>query len=120
MSKRLEFPRKTKAAIINRAAGKCEKCEAALKPSEGEVDHILSCALGGEPTMANGRLICRVCHREKTASDIRAIRKSDRQRDKSTGAVRPKRSIKSPPSVKNGDRPAKQSPPYRSLYEVKP
>ena len=95
MSKRMEFTRKVKAQIIARANGKCEKCSAMLKVGEGEVDHILPCALGGEATVANGRLLCRVCHIEKTADDIRRVRKSDRQRDKSTGAVRPKSALAS-------------------------
>lgn len=93
MSKRIEFTRKDKAKIIARANGKCEKCSAILKTGEGEVDHILPCALGGEATVANGRLLCRVCHIEKTAGDIKAIRKSDRQRDKASGAVRPKSAL---------------------------
>lgn len=93
MSKRIEFSRKIKAQIIARANGKCEKCSAMLKTGEGEVDHILPCALGGEATVANGRLLCRVCHVEKTAGDIKAIRKSDRQRDKASGAVRPKSAL---------------------------
>ena len=93
MSKRIEFTRKVKAQIIARANGKCEKCSAMLKTGEGEVDHILPCALGGEATMANGRLLCRVCHIEKTAGDIKTIRKSDRQRDKASGAVRPKSAL---------------------------
>lgn len=93
MSKRMEFSRKIKAQIIARANGKCEKCSAILKTGEGEVDHILPCALGGEATVANGRLLCRVCHVEKTADDIRRVRKSDRQRDKASGAVRPKSSL---------------------------
>ena len=93
MSKRMEFSRKIKAQIIARANGKCEKCSAMLKTGEGEVDHILPCALGGEATVANGRLLCRVCHVEKTAGDIKAIRKSDRQRDKASGAVRPKSAL---------------------------
>ena len=93
---RLEFSRKTKKAIIDRAAGNCEKCKAVLKPGEGEVDHILPCALGGEATVANGRLICRQCHKDKTAADVRQIRKSDRQRDKASGAIRPRGKIKSP------------------------
>src|SRR5690606_19092516 len=66
---RVEFSRKVKAAIIKRAGGKCEKCNAALKAGEGEVDHILPCALGGEATVANGRLLCRVCHKAKTHTD---------------------------------------------------
>lgn len=92
---RVEFSRKVRAAIIARAKGRCERCDAALKPGEGEVDHILPAALGGEASIANGRLLCRVCHREKTATDIRRTRKADRQKDKGTGAVRPKQAIKS-------------------------
>lgn len=93
MSKRMEFTRKDKAKIIARANGKCEKCSAILKTGEGEVDHILPCALGGEATVANGRLLCRICHVEKTADDIRRVRKSDRQRDKASGAVRSKSAL---------------------------
>lgn len=123
MGKRLEFSRKTRQAIITRAAGSCEKCSAVLKPSEGEVDHILPCALGGEPTIANGRLLCRVCHTEKTAGDVRQIRKSDRQRDKASGAIRPAAKIKSAgfPSRPQRD-PNKGLPPLprNSLYEAKP
>ena len=86
---RREFSRKVRAAIIARANGRCEACDAVLKPSEGEVDHILPCALGGKPEAANGRLLCRQCHAGKTATDIRQVRKADRQRDKGTGAIRP-------------------------------
>jgi 5-methylcytosine-specific restriction protein A len=86
---RREFPRKVKSAALKRAAGKCDKCSAALKPREGDVDHILPDILGGEPTLANAQVLCRVCHAEKTADDVRRTRKADRARDKSTGAVRP-------------------------------
>ncbi len=113
MSKRMEFTRKDKAKIIARANGKCEKCSAMLKTGEGEVDHILPCALGGEATVANGRLLCCVCHVEKTAGDIKAIRKSDRQRDKATGALRPKSAL----SGRKSPKPAltKTLPP-RAMY----
>jgi 5-methylcytosine-specific restriction endonuclease McrA len=115
---RLEFSRKTKAIIIARAAGKCEACEAVLKPGEGDVDHILPCALGGEPTIANGRLICRVCHAEKTATDIRSIRKADRSRDKATGAIAPKQKIpgRGFPVSQKPERPARPTLPPRQLY----
>lgn len=119
MTDRLEFSRKTKAIIIARAAGKCEKCFAVLKPGEGQVDHVLPCALGGEPTIANGRLICRPCHVEKTATDIRSIRKADRARDKSTRAIAPKQKIRGPGfpvSEKSASRSPKQSLGYRALY----
>lgn len=118
MAGRVEFNRKTRAAIIDRANGACEKCKAALKPGEGEVDHILPCELGGEATVANGRLICRTCHKEKTAADVRAIRKSDRQRDKASGAIRPKQSIKSAGFPPPDKQPTKRvSLPPRRLYE---
>lgn len=106
MAKRLEFSRKTRAAVIARAAGKCELCSAALKTGEGEVDHILPCALGGEPTIANGRLLCRVCHKQKSASDVRQVRKSDRQRDRQTGAIRPAGKLRGAPFPKS-DKPKK-------------
>ena len=80
MSKHIEFTHKVKAQIVARANGKCEKYSAILKTGEGEIDYILPCALGGEATVANGRLLCRVCHVKKTADDIRRVRKSDRQR----------------------------------------
>ena len=121
--KRLEFNRKTRAAIVERANGRCEKCTAVLKVSEGEGDHILPCALGGQPTIANGRLLCRVCHREKTAGDVRQIRKSDRQRDRNSGVIRPAGKLKSAPFPKSA-KPERRDPnkglpplPPRKLYE---
>lgn len=92
---RRDFPRKVRQAAIERASGHCEKCKAALKVGEAEVDHILPDVLGGQPVLVNAQVLCRVCHTEKTASDIRRTRKADRQRDKSSGAVRPKQSIQS-------------------------
>lgn len=106
MASRREFSRKTRALIFARAGGKCEKCAAVLKVGEGEVDHILPCELGGEPTVDNGRLLCRVCHREKTAGDVRQIRKSDRQRDRNSGVIRPAGKLKSAPFPKS-DKPKK-------------
>jgi 5-methylcytosine-specific restriction endonuclease McrA len=107
---RQEFSRKTKAAIIDRAGGKCERCSASLKLSEGEIDHILPCALGGKPTIANGRLLCRVCHAGKTTQDVRRIREADRARDKHTGAVRPSSKL-STRDKRQPKRLTKQLPP---------
>lgn len=90
---RREFSRKVKQAAIERASGHCEKCKAVLKPREAEVDHILPDVLGGEPVLANAQVLCRVCHAEKTADDIRRTRKGDRARDKASGAVRPSSSL---------------------------
>lgn len=87
---RLNFSRKTLREGHVRANGRCEKCGAALKPGEGEGDHILPAELGGEPTLANLQILCRVCHKAKTADDVRRIRKADRARDKASGAMKSK------------------------------
>ena len=94
---RREFSRKVKAAAHSRAAGKCERCSAVLKPREGEVDHILEDALGGEPVLTNAQVLCRPCHKEKTAERVAKIRKADRQRDKATGAIRPAGKLRGKP-----------------------
>lgn len=115
---RREFSRKVRQAAIERANGHCEKCKAVLKPHEGEVDHILPDVLGGEPVLANAQVLCRVCHSEKTASDVRRTRKADRQRDKASGAVKPKSSIPSPPKPEK--KPAKLDfTRRRNLYEAR-
>jgi 5-methylcytosine-specific restriction protein A len=111
---RKEFPRKVKAAIIDRAQGRCEACRASLKVGEGEVDHRLPDALGGKPELANAWLLCRACHKSKSGHDIRSVRKADRARDKSTGAIRPKGRIPSPPKAEKPER--RPSLPPRILF----
>lgn len=118
---RREFSRKVRKQAIERANGKCESkaCGAVLKPREAEVDHILPCELGGEPILANAQVLCKTCHKAKTAQDVRRVRKSDRQRDKDSGAIRPKQSIRSA-GFARPDKPAriqKPSPPRRALYQ---
>ncbi len=111
---RREFSRKIKAAAIARAAGKCQKCTAVLKPREAEVDHVLPDILGGEPVLANAQVLCRLCHAAKSADDIRRTRKADKQRDKASGAIKPKGRIASPPKA---EKPAgKAMPPRRPMF----
>lgn len=81
------FSRKQRAEIALRAGGCCEECGARLKIGEGDADHILPVEMGGESDITNGQWLCKGCHKGKTASDIRVIRKSDRQRDNFTGAM---------------------------------
>jgi 5-methylcytosine-specific restriction protein A len=87
---RTEFPRKILAAGYERAGGCCEKCGAKLKVGEGRGDHIIPDQLGGPATLDNLQILCVPCHADKTRSDVRQIRKSDRQRDKHTGAFKPR------------------------------
>lgn len=104
------FTRKQIAQLHLRAGGCCEECGARLKTHEGEADHILPVELGGESELPNGRLLCRVCHKAKTATDIKRIRKSDRQRDKHSGAyqqgrIRSKLPRKHPHGQRTATRP---------------
>jgi 5-methylcytosine-specific restriction endonuclease McrA len=117
---RREFSRKVKQAAHERAAGKCERCSAVLKLREGEVDHILPDILGGEPVLANAQVLCRQCHADKTADDIRRTRKADKQRDKATGAVRPKGSIPQRFTAPKPKPVKLPPPPRRSMFEAKP
>lgn len=104
---RVEFPRKVRNQAFARANGRCEnkRCGAILKPGEGEYDHILPAELGGDASVANCMLICRPCHKAKTAQDIKRIRKSDRQRDKHRGTFKRTASLSHPYLKKkiNGD-----------------
>ena len=83
---RREFSRKVRAQAFLRCNGVCEGCGARLKTGEAEYDHILPCEFDGEATVDNCQVLCRVCHKQKTANDVRALRKSDRIRDKNTSA----------------------------------
>lgn len=95
---RIEFTRKTRNQVFERAKGCCEnnRCGAVLKPGEGEYDHILPAELGGDASVANCMLLCRPCHKAKTADDIKRIRKSDRQRDKARGTFKRKAALSHP------------------------
>lgn len=115
---RREFPRKIRAAAIDRAAGHCEKCKAVLKPGEAEVDHILPDVLGGEPILSNAMVLCGVCHKAKTGDDIRRTRKADRQHDRATGAIRPKQSIRSAGFPQTRKAPAIEKQPVARKRDV--
>lgn len=95
-ARRREFTRKQKAEMWVRCGGYCEGtgCGAKLKTGEAEYDHVLPEELAdqerGPLTVNDGQVLCRICHRSKTADDIRSIRKADRQRDKHAGAMKRK------------------------------
>lgn len=124
MARAHHFTRKQRREMEARAKGCCEKCGAVLKTSEGDADHIIPVELGGESTLENGNWLCRPCHKAKTALDIKAIRKSDRARDKESGAIKPKGEIQNrgfTPTRKAEERREKASrkiepPPRRQLY----
>jgi 5-methylcytosine-specific restriction protein A len=88
---RFEFTRKQRLEIWQRAKGCCEKCGAKLKVGEGDFDHRIAQGYGGENTVENGQLLCRICHKGKTANDKRITEKVKRMRDKHRGVFPPTR-----------------------------
>ena len=97
--KRLEFSRKTRAAAFLRSGGCCEECGAKLKTGEGEYDHDKECWEGGDDSLENCRVLCKVCHEEKTGEAAGRRSKADRQRDKHNGTW--KRKTKPVPGSKD-------------------
>lgn len=103
MSLRRDFTRKQRAQIICRATNAqglivCEGCGLILGRKPYQIDHTLAEELildkSRELTIEDGKLLGQACcHAPKTADDIRMIRKSDRMRDKQTGAAKRPRSI---------------------------
>jgi len=114
---RHEFSRATKRAALERSGYRCEaegsrygfepgqRCNCHLSLGV-QFDHILPCELGGDNSLANCAAICVQCHRFATRNDVRQIRKSDRQRDRHSGVIRPAGKLKSAPFPKS-DKPKK-------------
>lgn len=93
---RQEFPRAVKAKAFARAGGHCEGCTAKLMAGAFHYDHDLPDGLGGEPTLANCRVLCKACHGTKTAErDVPIIAKMKRQRDSHIGARTATRKLQS-------------------------
>lgn len=119
---RTEFSRKTKQEALKRADFRCEATGSRYGFEEGQrcncdlslgvqYDHNVPDALGGDNSLENCMAICVQCHKHKTRNDIRQIRKSDRQRDKAIGVVRPKQSIRSAPFPKPAKAERRQTKP---------
>ena|SRR6187399_1085226 len=93
MRSRREFSKKVKHAAFVRADGHCEACSADLRGKPVHYDHDIADDLGGEPTLANAKVLCVPCHKEKTRKDdVPRIAKGRRIRERNMG-IRKKRSI---------------------------
>ncbi|KNY36048.1 HNH endonuclease [Agrobacterium sp. SUL3] len=104
---RTEFTRKTKQEALQRSGLRCEAAGTRYGFEEGQrcncslslgvqYDHAVPDALGGDNSLENCLAICVQCHRFKTKNDVKQIAKSNRQRDKASGIIRPAGKIKSP------------------------
>ena len=127
---RTEFTRVTRRQALDRSGYRCEASGTRYGFEEGQrcncsltlgvqFDHAIPDALGGDNSLENALAICVQCHKFKTRNDQKQIAKSNRQRDKTTGVVRPAGKIKSagfPVSEKSASRSPKQSLGYRALY----
>jgi 5-methylcytosine-specific restriction enzyme A len=95
MARPHNFTAKQRAEIALRAAGRCEACGAKLKPGEGQADHIIPVAMGGESAVSNGQWLCSPCHLDKTTkADVPGVAKAKRRQARHIGAVRPAGKIK--------------------------
>lgn len=87
-TKRMEFPAAVKRQRLRRERGHCQKCGEYIEQGR-EYDHILPCALGGLPTLANCQLLCSPCHSIKTHHEDRPrINKANRLAKKNAGKTK--------------------------------
>jgi 5-methylcytosine-specific restriction endonuclease McrA len=132
---RTEFTQPTRKAALKRAELKCEATGSRYGFPEGvrcncslslgvQYDHAVPDALGGDNGLENCMAICIQCHRFKTRNDVKQIAKSNRQRDKAIGVIRPAGKIKGqgfPKSAKAEKASDRVALPARPLYqEAKP
>jgi hypothetical protein len=119
MSRR-NFTTAIKVACIKRATHDdgliyCEGCGALAK--RFEIDHDTADGLGGEPTLANAKLLCKPCHDEKTPSDVAKIAKAKRREAKDLGIRPDKPAIPSRPKAEKQRRVEQMPlPPRRPIY----
>jgi len=116
---RRNFPKSVIVACIKRATKDavvyCEGCN--LPCRSWDIDHIRPDGLLGEPTLDNARLLCKVCHGEKTKDDVARIAKAKRQEAKHIGAVTSKQKIKSRGFAKKEKKEKIPLPPRRGMFE---
>jgi len=130
VTRRKEFPRSVKVAVVKRSMRNgevyCEECGTMTK-GKWEIDHIRADGLLGEPTIENAMLLCRGCHVEKTASDVAQISKAKRSEAAALGIKKSRSQLKSRNTLSNKTERGeggirhktltKLLPPRRSLYE---
>lgn len=128
---RTEFNRETRREALKRSGLKCEASGPRYGLAEGQrcncslslgvqYDHDVPDQLGGDNSLENCRAVCVQCHKIKTRGDIQQIRKSDRQRDKRSGVIRPAGKLRGAPfpkSEKAARRVSKPPLPPRQLFE---
>lgn len=97
MTKRREFPKATKVAVIKRATRDgqvfCEKCGVLAK--RFQIDHVIADSHGGRPVIENAELICEDCFGVKNPQDTKIAAKIKRVEAAHLGADPAKGEIQS-------------------------
>ena len=122
-TRRKEFPRSVKVAVVKRAMRNgevyCEECGTMTK-GKWEIDHIRADGLLGEPTIENAMLLCRGCHVEKTASDVAQISKAKRSEAAALGIKSKRSQLKSRNTLSNKTESGSGSLRNKTLTKVMP
>lgn len=85
------FSASTKAKAFMRCNGRCEgmigevKCNADLRGTEWDCDHIKADWEGGDNTLENAQCLCKACHKPKSAEDNRLTKRADRKSRRDMG-----------------------------------
>lgn len=67
---RREFTKEEKEQIKNRDGYACLCCGASGKGVRLEIDHIISCAMGGETSLENSQTLCSICNNNKGINEL--------------------------------------------------
>jgi len=127
---RTEFTRATKRQALERSGYRCEATGSRYGFEDGQrcncdlslgvqFDHNIPCELSGGNSLQNCMALCIKCHKWKTRNDVKQIAKSNRERDKHSGVIRPAGKIRSagfPKAVKERPVSSKAQLPPRPLY----
>jgi 5-methylcytosine-specific restriction enzyme A len=116
---RREFSKPVKRKALRRANKRCEAngC-GALFGVKFHFDHDIADGLGGEPTLENCKVLCHVCHNEKTRKhDVPLIAKTKRISDKHSGISTTRQKIKSAPFRKSAPQHTATRPIARKTFE---
>jgi hypothetical protein len=129
LSDRREFTRSVKVQIIKRSMVmgemRCENCAAPVFPSKSfDIDHrdpdAMQIDKSRKLTALDGWILCRPCHKRKTAKDVTDIAKAKRREANHLGAKRDKQPIKSDPhALRSRSRPAhegRDAMPARPMF----
>lgn len=69
-NKAFEFNFWQRVILLRKYNFKCTNCSWDVDYTKLEFDHIIPVHLGGLPTIENGQILCRSCHKDKSAKEI--------------------------------------------------